>query len=47
MTAAAGLGGTTEIPAGGWQSLALWAVLLLGIGAIGFMAVRLLRQMKA
>ncbi|MEI9982472.1 MAG: hypothetical protein WDN69_04215 [Aliidongia sp.] len=36
-----------ELPAGGWQSVVLWIVLLLGIGAIGFMAVRLLRQMKA
>ncbi len=34
-------------PAGGWQVILLWVVLLLGIGAIGFMAMRLLRQIKA
>lgn len=41
------LGAAAEMPTGGWQSLILWGVLLLGIGAIGFMAVRLLHQTKA
>jgi Protein of unknown function (DUF3999) len=40
-------GALSELPTGGWQSLVLWGVLLIGIGAIGFMAVRLLRQTKA
>ena len=40
-------GALSDMPAGGWQSLVLWGVLLLGIGAIGFMAVRLLKQTKA
>jgi hypothetical protein len=46
-SSAGGLGATREAPSGGWQSILLWGVLLLGIGAIGFMAVRLLRQTKA
>ena len=46
-TAASALGAAPEAPKGGWQSLILWSVLLLGVGAIGFMAVRLLRQTKA
>jgi hypothetical protein len=38
---------SSQMPAGGWQAIVLWVVLLLGIGAIGFMAMRLLRQIKA
>ena len=37
---------SSQMPAGGWQAIMLWVVLLLGIGAIGFMAMRLLRQIK-
>jgi hypothetical protein len=40
-------GAGLELPAGGWQSLVLWGVLLLGVGAIGLMAVKLLRQSRA
>ena len=40
-------GAAPELPAGGWQSIVLWGVLLLGVAAIGFMAVRLLRQAKS
>jgi hypothetical protein len=44
---AGALGAAAETPKDGWQSLLLWSVLLLGVGSIGFMAVRLLRQTKA
>jgi len=46
-TPAGALGAAAETPKGGWQSLLLWSVLLLGVGSIGLMAVRLLRQTKA
>jgi len=46
-TPAGALGAAAEAPTGGWQSLLLWGVLLLGVGSIGVMAVRLLRQTKA
>ncbi len=41
---ASGFGSESEQLAGGWQSILLWGVLLLGVGAIGVMAFRLLRQ---
>ena len=47
LTVQPGHATSSQMPAGGWQAIMLWVVLLLGIGAIGFMAMRLLRQIKA
>ena len=46
--ASEGQPGAPPEPSGGrWRSISLWGVLLLGIGAIGVMAIRLLRETKA
>jgi hypothetical protein len=47
VTSAGPADAAPEAPAGRWQMLVLWAVLLLGISAIGIMAARLLRETKA